>query len=96
MSIDYPIASLLICGVTAKLIPRRIQRTATEICKFTTKHAHVQTDGQTIRKDDEWPDENKMERRVPSRLEKYWTESGKGGGHGVERSSVIPATLCDM
>ena len=26
--------------------------------------------------------ENKMERRMPTRLEKYWTESGRGDGQG--------------
>ena len=26
--------------------------------------------------------ENKMERRVFTKFEKYWTESGRGDGHG--------------
>ena len=38
---------------------------------------------------------NKMERRVPTGHGKYWTESGRGDGLGVGRSSVIPATLYD-
>ena len=38
-----------------------------------------------------------MERHVSTRFEKYWTESGRGGGRcGEERSSVIPVTLDDM
>ena len=38
--------------------------------------------------------ENKMERRMPTRLEKYCAESGRGRC-GEGRSSVIPATLHD-
>ena len=34
--------------------------------------------------------ENKMERRVPTRLEKYWAESGQGGGQGdVEKEDQL-------
>ena len=32
------------------------------------------------RKTEERMTENKMERRVPMRHDKYWTESGKGDG----------------
>ena len=41
------------------------------------------------REKDERTTENKMERRVPPRLEKYWTESGRGDGQGdVERKII--------
>ena len=34
------------------------------------------------REKEEMMTENKMERRVPMRLKKYWTESGRGDGQG--------------
>ena len=51
--------------------------------------AHLQTfayrgsgeDGYT-REKEERTSENKMERRMPTRLEKYWTESLRGDGQG--------------
>ena len=34
---------------------------------------------------------DKMERRVPTRLEKYWVESGRGDGQGdVEKEDQQP------
>ena len=34
------------------------------------------------REKEERTTENKMERRVPTRRENYWTESGRGDGQG--------------
>ena len=35
--------------------------------------------------------ENKMERRVSTRLEKYWTESGRGDGQGDVEKEDLPS-----
>ena len=55
------------------------------------KKTYIQSveDGYT-REKEERTTENKTERRVPMRHEKYWTERG---GYGERRSSVTPTTL---
>ena len=61
-------------------------------------HTEESVEGRHTRETEERTTENKMERRMPTRFEKYGTESGRGDGQGgvlEERSSVIPATLHD-
>ena len=39
-------------------------------------------EGRYTREKEERTTENKMERRMPTRFAKYWTESGRGDGKG--------------
>ena len=53
-------------------------------------------EGGYTREKEESTTENKMERRVSTRFEKYWTESGRADGQrDVEKKDHIPATLHD-
>ena len=45
-------------------------------------HTEESVEGGYTREKEERTTENKMERRVSTRLEKYWTESGRGDGQG--------------
>ena len=101
------------CGVTRKdKIRNEHIRGTTRVAQASKKiterrlnwYGHVmRRDGESVegrytREKEERTTENKMERRVSTRFEKYWTESGRGDGTGrcgEERSSVIPATLHD-
>ena len=45
-------------------------------------HTEEIDEGRYTREKEERTTENKMERRVPTRFAKYWTESGRGDGQG--------------
>ena len=45
-------------------------------------HTEESVEGGYTREKEERTTENKMERRVSTRFEKYWTESGRGDGQG--------------
>ena len=45
-------------------------------------HTEESVEGGYTREEEGWTTENKMERRVSPRFEKYWTESGRGDGQG--------------
>ena len=45
-------------------------------------HTEESVEGRYTREREEKTTENKLERRVPARLEKYWAESGRGDGQG--------------
>ena len=45
-------------------------------------HTKESIEGGYTREKEERTTENKMERRVSTRFEKYWTESGRGDGQG--------------
>ena len=45
-------------------------------------HTEESVEGGYIREKAERTTENKMERRVSTKFEKYWTESGRGDGQG--------------
>ena len=45
-------------------------------------HTEESVEGGYTREKEEMTTENKMERRVSTRFEKYWTESGRGDGQG--------------
>ena len=47
-----------------------------------TTHTEESVEGGYTREKEERTTENKMERRVSTRFEKYWTESGRGDGQG--------------
>ena len=49
-------------------------------------------EGGYAREKEERTTENKMERRVSTRFEKYWTESGRGDGQGMWRRKIISYT----
>ena len=57
-------------------------------------HAEESVEGGYTREEEEGTTENKMEIRMSTRFEKYWTER-RTGRCGEERSSVIPASLYD-
>ncbi len=45
-------------------------------------HTEESVEGGYTREKEERTTENKMERRVSTKFEKYWTESGRGDGQG--------------
>ena len=45
-------------------------------------HTEESDEGRYTREKEERTAENKMERRMPTRFAKYWTESGRGDGQG--------------
>ena len=45
-------------------------------------HTEESDEGRYTREKEERTTENKMERRMPTRFAKYWTESGRGNGQG--------------
>ena len=45
-------------------------------------HTEESVEGRYTREKEERTTENKMERRVSTRFEKYWTENGRGDGQG--------------
>ena len=45
-------------------------------------HTEESDEGRYTREKEERTTENKMERRMSTRFEKYWTESGRGYGQG--------------
>ena len=50
-------------------------------------HTEESVEGGYTKEKEERTTENKMERRVSTRFEKYWTESGRGDGQGdVEKT----------
>ena len=85
------------CGVTRKdKIRNEHIRGTTRVAQASKKiterrlnwygHA-MRRDGESVegrytREKEERTTENKMERRVSTRFEKYWTESGRGDGQG--------------
>ena len=53
-------------------------------------HTEESVEGGYTREKEERTTENKMERRVSTRFEKYWTESGRGDGQGdVEKKDRL-------
>ena len=57
-------------------------------------HTEESVEDRYTREEEEGTTENKMGRRVPTRLEQYWTESGQEDGrHEAWRASVMPATI---
>ena len=51
-------------------------------------HAEESVEGGYTREKEDRTTENKMERRVSTRFEKYWTESGRGDGQGDVEKKV--------
>ena len=45
-------------------------------------HTEESVEGRHTSEKEDWTTENKMERRMPTRFEKYGTESGRGDGQG--------------
>ena len=51
-------------------------------------HTEESVEGRYTREKEERTTENKMERRMPTIFEKYWTESGRGDGQGDVEKKV--------
>ena len=73
-----------VAQASKKITERRLIWYRTRACDEERWRTHTEesVEGRYTREKEERTAENKMERRMPTRFSKYWTESGRGDGQG--------------